>query len=344
MAFYWLVFLTGLVTTLVATPAVRALALKFGIVDRPGERRVHSSPIPLLGGIAICLGFILSVLLFCDVGSPVVGLLVGGVFILAVGVVDDVLDLKPWQKLMCQIAAALVLVLFGGKIEFLTNPFGGMVYLSYLSIPLTVLWIVALTNVVNFMDGIDGVCAGISAITCLTVFSVAWLNDQPYVAPLALALAGAALGFLRYNLHPATIFMGDAGAMFLGYTIAGISVIGAVKGATTFALSIPAVALGLPIMDTAFVIAGRIGRGSPFYKPDNRHMHHRLLSRGFDQRQAAAFMFRISILLAVSALILSRHDILTMAVAAVVASVAVVQAVMTVRSGDATAHRETRPL
>ncbi|MGB4162855.1 MAG: undecaprenyl/decaprenyl-phosphate alpha-N-acetylglucosaminyl 1-phosphate transferase, partial [Bacillota bacterium] len=127
MAFYWLVFLTGLVTTLVATPAVRALALKFGIVDRPGERRVHSSPIPLLGGIAICLGFILSVLLFCDVGSPVVGLLVGGVFILAVGVVDDVLDLKPWQKLMCQIAAALVLVLFGGKIEFLTNPFGGMV-------------------------------------------------------------------------------------------------------------------------------------------------------------------------------------------------------------------------
>ena len=194
MAFYWLVFLTGLVTTLVATPAVRALALKFGIVDRPGERRVHSSPIPLLGGIAICLGFILSVLLFCDVGSPVVGLLVGGVFILAVGVVDDVLDLKPWQKLMCQIAAALVLVLFGGKVS--RNPFGGMV-LSYLSIPLTVLgsWLDQRSE----LYGWNRRCMCRHFCDHLSdCFPVAWLNDQPYSG--GAGLAGAALGF-QYSLR-----------------------------------------------------------------------------------------------------------------------------------------------
>lgn len=344
MAFYWLVFLTGLAASFVATPVVRTLALKLGIVDCPGERRVHSSPIPLLGGLAVCVGFALPLLLYCDLSQPVIGLLAGGLLVLVVGVVDDVFDLRPWQKLIGQVAAALVLIWFGGKIEFLTNPFGGMIYLSYYSIPLTVLWVVALTNVVNFMDGIDGVAAGISAITCLTIFAVAWLNDQPYVAPLALALAGAALGFLRHNLHPATIFMGDAGAMFLGYTIAGISVIGAVKGATTLALSIPAVALGLPIVDTALVIVRRIGRGTPFYAADNSHMHHRLLDRGFDQRQAAAFMFRISMLLAVAALILSRHEILTIAVAAVIASIAVVQAIAAIHSGSTTAHRGTRLL
>jgi len=344
MAYYWSVFLTGLGIAALVTPEVRAVAVRFGILDRPGERRVHSSPVPLLGGVAVWLGFIVPVLLFCDLARPVIGLLAGGSIILAVGIVDDLINLRPWQKLIGQIAAALVFVWFGGRIDFLTNPFGGMIYLSHFAVPLTIFWIVALTNVVNFMDGIDGVAAGISAIACLTVFAVAVLNNQPYVAPLSLALAGAALGFIRYNLHPATIFMGDAGAMFLGYTIAGISVIGAVKGAATLALSIPTLALGLPIVDTALVIFGRIWRGAPFYLPDNSHMHHRLLNRGFDQRQAAAFMFRISILLAIAAIVLSRHELVTLAAAAVIASVAIAQAVIVGYFGGTSAHRSSRPM
>lgn len=339
MSQYLLMFVTGLGVSLLLTPVARALACRWAVLDCPGERRVHRYPTPLLGGVAVWAGFTVPVVAFCRLSSPVVGLLAGGFVILLLGIVDDVVGLKAWQKLLGQIAASLVLVGFGGRIEFLTNPFGGMIYLSHFAIPLTILWMVALTNVVNFMDGIDGLAAGISGIACLTVFSVAVMNRQPYVAPLAVILAGSAFGFLRYNLHPATVFLGDAGALFLGYTIAGISVIGAVKGATTLALGIPAAALALPILDTAFVIAGRISHGAPFYKADNRHLHHRLLDLGLDQKQAAGYMYKISLLLAVGALVLSRSPFLVLAVAAAIGLITLARGIYAVRSSDAGGQR-----
>lgn len=344
MAYYWLIFTAGLAVSLTVTPLVRALAIRVGVVDQPGARRVHRSPIPLLGGAAVWAGFALPVLVFCDLRPPVVGLLAGGFVVLLVGLIDDVISLRPWQKLLGQILSAVILAALGGRIEFLTNPFGGMIYLSHLGVPLTILWVVALTNIVNFVDGIDGLAAGISAITCLTVFAVAILNNQPYVAPLALILAGSAIGFLKYNLHPASIFMGDAGAMFLGYTIAGISVIGAVKGATTLALAIPAAALALPILDTALVIVGRISQGSPFYAADNRHLHHCLLNMGLDQRQAAAYMYRISIALALGALVLSRSELSVLVVASIVGAITLVRGLIAIHSSAASAHRTTRSL
>lgn len=344
MAYYWLIFIAGLAVSLALTPLVRGLAVRLGVVDQPGARRVHRSPVPLLGGIAVWAGFALPVLVLCDLRQPVVGLLVGGSVVLLVGIVDDVVSLKPWQKLLGQVGAAAILVAFGGRIEFLTNPFGGMIYLSHLAIPLTILWVVALTNIVNFVDGIDGLAAGISAITCLTVFAVAVLNNQPYVAPLALILAGSAIGFLRYNLHPASIFMGDAGAMFLGYTIAGISVIGAVKGATTLALAIPAAALGLPIVDTALVILERISQGTPFYAADNSHLHHCLLNMGLDQRQAAAYMYRISIVLALGAVVLSRSRFSVLVAGLIVGAITLARGLTAIHSGAASGHRTTRPL
>lgn len=342
MSQYLLMFLTGFGVSFLFTPLVRTLACRLAVLDRPGERRVHQKPTPLLGGVAVWAGFIVPVLIFARLSSPVVGLLAGGSVILLLGAVDDVVGLKAWQKLLGQIAASLVLVGFGGRVQFLTNPFGGMIYLSHFAIPLTILWMVALTNVVNFMDGIDGLAAGISGIACLTVFSVAVLNRQPYVAPLAVILAGSAFGFLRHNLHPATVFLGDAGALFLGYTIAGISVIGAVKGATTLALGIPAAALALPIMDTAFVIAGRISHGTPFYKADNRHLHHRLLDLGLDQKQAAAYMYKVSLLLAVGALVLSRSPFPVLALAVAIGLTTIARGLHAVRSSGTGAQRTTK--
>jgi len=191
-------------------------------------------------------------------------------------------------------------------IEWLTNPFGEMLYVDYFSVPLTILWVVGLTNTVNLIDGLDGLAAGVSTIASITILLVALQQNFWTVAILTAALAGAALGFLQHNFNPAKIFMGDTGSMFLGYMLAAVSIMGTVKSAATIALFVPIVALGLPIMDTAFAIIRRYMSGRPIFKPDKGHLHHRLLEMGLTQKQAVLLMYVISGCLGLSAIALTE--------------------------------------
>ena len=280
-------FLIALFVALIATPAVIVLAAKTGAMDAPDARKVHKGPMPRIGGLAIYCGFMAAILamlnfaeLTQEVANGVIGLLLGGTLIVIIGLIDDYKNLPAKVKLLGQILAACVVVYFDVRIDVITDPFGDYLYLEYLAAPATVFWIVGLTNTVNLIDGLDGLAAGVSTIASITIMLVALQEDVMIVALFTAALAGAALGFLRYNFNPAKIFMGDTGSMFLGFILAGISVIGAVKCTATIALIVPILALGLPIMDTTFAIIRRYRGGVPIYKPDQGPLPPPLLDFG----------------------------------------------------------------
>ena len=254
MQVYILAFVIALFTSWLLTPYVKKLAFRIGALDKPDGRKVHKGIMPRLGGLAIYLGFVVAVLCSMHLSKDVMALLLGGTVILIVGIIDDVYQLPAKVKLLGQIAAAAVLVLFDIRIEWLNNPWGGYFYLEYLSIPFTIFWVISFTNVVNLMDGLDGLAAGVAGIASITVILVAIQQGFYPVAVITAALAGGIVGFMRYNFNPATIFMGDTGSMFIGYMLAAISIFGAVKSAATIALIVPAIALGLPIMDTALLL------------------------------------------------------------------------------------------
>ncbi len=311
---YMLAFLIAIGAALVVTPGVILFAAKTGAMDAPDARKVHKKPIPRIGGIGIYIAFMAGMLVVMsmnvlteEVSHELIGLLFGGSLIVLLGIIDDYKNLPAKVKLVGQIIAATVLVVvFDVRIDFITDPFGDYLFLEFMAIPATIFWIVGLTNTVNLIDGLDGLAAGVSTIACITIFLVALQQDIMLVAVLTAALGGAAMGFLYYNFNPARIFMGDSGSMFLGYMLAGISIIGAVKCAATIALIVPILALGLPILDTAFAIVRRYRGGVPIFKPDKGHLHHRLLDLGFTQRQAVLLMYVISALLGLSAVALTE--------------------------------------
>jgi UDP-GlcNAc:undecaprenyl-phosphate/decaprenyl-phosphate GlcNAc-1-phosphate transferase len=309
MQIYLTAFIVALGVTYLVTPSVKRLAVRWGAVDKPDARKVHKGIIPRLGGLAIYAGFIVSVLLSVHLTWELLGILLGGTAILLLGVVDDIYQLPAKVKLVGQIAAACVLLLFDIKIDWLTNPFGSMIYLDFWAIPFTVLWVVSLTNMLNLIDGLDGLAAGVSTIAAVTIFLMAVDQHFWLVAMLTAALAGSALGFLHFNFSPAKIFMGDTGSMFLGYMLAAVSVAGTVKSAATIALIVPMVALGLPIMDTACAIIRRFNNGQPIFKPDRGHLHHRLLDMGLTQTQVVLILYLVSIILGVSAIAMTEVKI-----------------------------------
>lgn len=306
-------FLLALLVALIATPAVIELAAKTGAMDAPDARKVHKGPMPRIGGLAIYVGFMAAMAVMLDFGqlpdeiaNGMVGLLLGATIIVIIGLIDDYKNLPAKVKLVGQILAACVVVYFDVRIDVITDPFGDYFYLEYLAAPATVFWIVGLTNTVNLIDGLDGLAAGVSTIASITIMLVALQENVIIVALVTASLAGAALGFLKYNFNPAKIFMGDTGSMFLGFVLATISVIGAVKCTATIALIVPILALGLPIMDTTFAIIRRYRGGVPIFKPDKGHLHHRLLDLGFSQKQAVLLMYVISALLGLSAVVLNE--------------------------------------
>lgn len=304
---YVIAFVVALFVTYALTPLVSKLAVRVGAVDRPDARRIHHGVIPRLGGVAIFIGFIISsVVVNIHSLSSLAGLLIGSLVLVAVGIWDDVCQIGPKTKLLGQIVAALILVSFGDRIDYISLPGGHMVYLEYLAIPLTVFWIVGFTNIVNLIDGLDGLAAGISLIACVAIFVVLAQMGLVELACVTLALAGAAYGFLRYNFNPAKIFMGDTGSMLLGYTMASISVIGAVKTAATVALVVPVIVLGLPILDTLFAIIRRKINGRPVFKPDKGHVHHRLLAIGLSQKSAVLLMYAMTAFLGCIAVVVVK--------------------------------------
>ena len=308
-----LAFMIALGVALFLTPVVISFARRTGALDAPDARKVHVRPIPRIGGIGIYAAFMVSVLVQMSISdfSPEImtslwGLLAGGTIIVAIGIIDDYRDLPAKVKLLGQILAACVLVIgFDVRIDVITDPLGDFIYLEYFAIPATIFWVVGLTNTVNLIDGLDGLAAGVSSIAAVTIFLVAMEEGIPFVAMITAALAGAAIGFLYYNFNPARIFMGDTGSMFLGFMLAGISVIGAVKSAATIALIVPILALGLPILDTTFAIVRRARNHRPIFKPDKGHLHHRLLAHGFTQKQAVLLMYVVSALFGLCALALT---------------------------------------
>ncbi len=313
IAYVALALLAALVISFLMTPVVKTFAYKVGAVDVPKDaRRMHKVPIPRLGGLAIFIGFMVSVLILGGVrggNGQMQSILLGSVIIVVLGVVDDIMALPAMLKFVVQIAAALIPALNGVVIQAFSNPniFSDSLYwvLGPLSVPFTVLWIVAITNAVNLIDGLDGLANGVSAISATTMLVIALLASEAQVAIVMAALVGACVGFMPYNLNPAKMFMGDTGATFLGYILATMSIQGLFKFYAVISFAVPFLILGLPIFDTTFAFIRRLAHGQSPMHADRGHIHHRLIDMGLNQKQAVATLYVISAMLGLSAVVLT---------------------------------------
>lgn len=298
------------------TPVARRLALRFGAVDQPDSRRVHSSPTPSWGGLAILAAFLVPLLVAAAVTNTIsvqiVGIAIGAVLISIMGAIDDLRGLPVAPRLGVQVGVALLAICFGVRFEGITSPFAdaGYVNLGWLSWPATLLWIVFITNSVNWIDGLDGLAAGICAIAsgALALMAAENIFATGAVASgmMGAAICGACLGFLPYNFSPAKIFMGDAGAMFLGFVLACTSTVGAFKIPTAVAVLPPALVLGVPIADMTTTILSRARNGRPIYKADRSHLHHRLLQAGLSVPQVVMVLYGAELALCLLAFLLFR--------------------------------------
>lgn len=305
-----LAMLVAAVVSFLSTPLVKSLAYKVGAIDVPKDnRRMHKVPIPRLGGLAIFLAFLLSVLVFAEIDRQMRGILLGAVMIVVLGVMDDIMALKALPKLIVQIVAAGTAVYHGCVIQFLSNPnvFSNRTYmdLGWLSIPITIIWIVAITNAVNFIDGLDGLAVGVSAISTASLIVIAIMVSEVNITVILCALFGACLGFIPYNMNPAKIFMGDTGSTFLGYMMATLSITGLFKMYAIISFAVPFLILGIPIFDICFAFLRRIAKGQNPMVADRGHVHHRLIDMGFSQKQAVAICYMLTAILGLSAVLLT---------------------------------------
>jgi len=301
--------LVAFLVTFASTPIVSILAKKIGAIDAPkDDRRMHKKPIPLIGGLAIFYGFIVAILCFCDIDTGLRGILIGSFIIVGLGVLDDVMDIKAIYKLLVQIIAAGIVVLHGVSITNFTNPnmFSDVQYISlgFWGVPITIFWIVAVTNALNLIDGLDGLAVGISSISALSLFVISLITNQINLAIFTAAIVGAGFGFFPFNMYPAKIFMGDTGSTFLGFVLSCVSVLGLFKGYAVISFAIPFLILALPIFDTFFAIIRRVLKGQSPMTADRGHLHHRLIDMGFNQKQTVVILCIASGLLSLSAVVL----------------------------------------
>ena len=309
-----LAFTVAFLATFASTPLAEKLAYKIGAIDIPKDsRRMHKKPIPRLGGVAIFFGFVASMLCFAVMTPEYIGIMIGATIIVALGILDDRKPIKAIIKFMVQIVAAVIVAYFGVRIEIFTNPnlfsTDNYLILGNLSIPVTVLWIVAVTNAVNLIDGLDGLAAGVASISSICLLIIALMVSETNTAIFTCCLAGACLGFLPYNFNPAKIFMGDSGSTFLGFMLACISIEGVFKGYAVISFAVPLLIMALPIFDTSVAILRRIKNKKPIMQPDRGHIHHKLIDMGFTQKQAVLILYSISGLLGLSAIILTGFGI-----------------------------------
>jgi UDP-GlcNAc:undecaprenyl-phosphate GlcNAc-1-phosphate transferase len=297
-------FLVALGVVLVLTPAVGRVGRVLGVVDEPVERRrVHLAAVPRLGGLALFLGLFVPALAFLRLDGAYRGILLGAAIATTVGLVDDFRGVPWWAKLGGQFAAAAVAIYYGVDIDRFTFPIIGIHDLpAWLAVGLAFVWIVAIMNMINFLDGLDGLAAGICGISGVTFAILALSLQRPEAAVLSAIVAGICFGFLRHNFYPARIFMGDSGALLLGFVLATVSIQGLLKTAATIALFFPLFALAVPILDTSFVVARRLKHGQKLYLPDQAHLHHRFLRRGFSQPRAVLYLYAWCVVLGGAAL------------------------------------------
>ncbi len=311
-------FIISFVFSFAATPIVKRLAFKIGAIDVPKDkRRMHKKPIPRIGGLAIVFGFTVAVLCFAPVMSrQMIAVLCGAAVIVVMGVIDDCRDLPAKLKFVVQIAASLIVIIGGDlKIEVFTNPniFSDNPYWvlpGWLSIAVTVVWIVLITNAVNFIDGLDGLAAGVSAIMTVSLVFIAIQVGEVSVAIMGIALMGACFGFLPFNFNPAQIFMGDTGSTFLGFMLATLSIQGAFKSYAVISFAVPLLILGLPMFDALFAMLRRVLTGKNPMTADRGHLHHRLIDMGFSQKQTVFILYAISGVLGITAVLLAESGAL----------------------------------
>ncbi|MCF6463928.1 glycosyltransferase family 4 protein [Clostridium sp. Cult1] len=305
-------FIISAAISLFMTPIAKKLAIKYGAVDVPkDERRVHNKPMPLMGGLAIYIAIIISSLIFLPKDRTLISIIIGGSIICISGIIDDIRGLSPKAKLTFQIIASIVLILGDVKIDAITNPFGKpgtLLLLNGFSIPLTIFWVVGITNTLNLIDGLDGLAAGVAMIASLSFLFVA--NKFSYIPIMIMSaiVAGSCIGFLPYNFNPAKIFMGDTGALLLGFMLAALSIEGVMKSVATIAVVVPIIILGVPIFDTTFAIFRRLLNGKSIAEADKGHLHHRLLNMGYSQKKTVLILYSISAIFGLCAIFIAKTN------------------------------------
>jgi len=333
MGEYVVIYLVSFTLSVFLVPIVRRIALRVGAIDLPDRvRKIHTHAIPRMGGLAIFIAFIVPIVgayvlgatglwmsdvyqLLLENTSTIIGLLVASTLIVLLGVYDDIHHCRPSVKIMVEIVAALILCWVGIWINQISNPFsGGQIQLGWVGWPLTVFWVLAITNAINLIDGMDGLGPGVGLFVAGTMFLISLFFRVPLVTPVMAALVGAIIGFLIFNFYPAKIFMGDTGSLFVGFLLSAICIQGSVKRYTVVALLIPIVALALPIIDTLMAIARRWSKGLPMSVPDKQHVHHRLISLGFSQREAVFVLYGVSVILGCVALVVAMLESATLSV------------------------------
>jgi UDP-GlcNAc:undecaprenyl-phosphate/decaprenyl-phosphate GlcNAc-1-phosphate transferase len=316
--FHLAAFLISAVVVLLTTPTVRKIGLKSGRFDPPGGRKVHKHPMVRLGGVSIFAGTLIALLFVWSTGGfgvlppdkeyEIWGVTLGGLAFFLIGLADDLVSLSPQLRLLLQSVVASFAWQAGVRIDFLSLPFhpDPVLLPLWLSLGLTVIWLVGMANAINWIDGLDGLAAGVSGIAAVIMLIVCLAMNQPAAGLVVAALAGGALGFLRYNFNPAQIFMGDGGAYFMGFTLAGVGVIGLVKSVTTLAVLLPTLILAVPIFDMSAVIFERLRKGKSPFTADKSHLHHRLLKAGLSHRLAVLFIYTLTLWAGSLALAFSR--------------------------------------
>jgi len=309
-----LAFVTAFIFTVLFVPVSRLIAEKIGAIDVPkDDRRMHKSPTPRLGGLAIFFGFLVSVLSFCGITREIFGLLLGIVILVTLGIFDDSRGLGAVFKFCIQIIAALVVIYVGDtKILIFTNPnlfsdSSVLVLNQWISVPITLVWILAIINAVNFIDGLDGLAAGVASIAAVSLVFISNIVGQPVIALIAISIAGACFGFLPFNLNSKRkMFMGDTGSTFLGFTLAVLSIQGGFKSYAVISFAAPMLILGLPLFDTIFAILRRVLTGKNPMSADRGHIHHRLVDMGFSQKQTVFILYALSGILGITAVVLAE--------------------------------------
>ncbi|MFC4800143.1 glycosyltransferase family 4 protein [Neobacillus sp. GCM10023253] len=307
MFFLTLVFC--FILSVLITPLVKKFAFIIGATDRPNQRKVHQCVMPRLGGLAIIISFMLGTFLLRPENPSLLPILIGCSIIIVTGLLDDILELSAKYKLIGQLAAACVVVFWGNlQVVFINLPFGAQLQFGLLSVPITIIWIVGITNAINLIDGLDGLAAGVSSIALITISVMAIIQGNLIVGMLGLIVLASTLGFLIYNFHPASIFMGDTGALFLGFIISVLSLMG-FKNVTFISFVIPVIILAVPISDTFFAILRRIIHKKPLGAPDKQHLHHCMLRMGYSHRQTVLLIYAMSAFFGLVAVIYSQARI-----------------------------------
>lgn len=291
-----------LIISAILVPLIRKLAIKVGAIDKPNKRRINRKPMPTMGGLGIFLAFNFSNFFLLRAQFPqqqLFSLFLAECIIIITGVIDDIYEIKPYQKVIGILLASLVVYYIAGvKMTSITIPFVGLIQLKWLSMPITLIWILAITNAINLLDGLDGLATGVSiiALTTSAVTGFFFLTvTSTFVPIMMLTLVAALIGFLPYNFHPASIFLGDTGALFIGFMISVFSLYG-LKNATFISIIIPICILGVPITDTVYAILRRMLNKKPIFQPDKHHLHHRLIQMGLTHRQTVLVIYGIALI------------------------------------------------